>query len=133
MEEFLIVLFQFIFEVVLQVLAELPWDFYVGARERRNEESSDKFGWAVVSLLMGGAVGVLSLWVRPNTSIKHSEARLAYLFLAPPCSAWVSLWVARFLARRGRPWIEPGLHATCAFCFALVLTVLRFTYAHRPS
>jgi hypothetical protein len=27
----------------------------------------------------------------------------------------------------------PRLHAICAFCFALVLTVVRFTYAQRPN
>ena len=32
MEELLIVIFQFIFEILLQVLAELPWDLFLGSR-----------------------------------------------------------------------------------------------------
>ena len=133
MEEILIAAFQFFFEVVLQVLAELPWDWFVGSRESKRDQSSKKLGWIVVSLFMGGAVGLLSILVRPNTSIRSSALRMAYLGFAPPCSAWISWLVARWLAGRGRPWIQPRLHAICAFCFALVLTALRFAYTHRPN
>ena len=88
--------------------------------------------WIIISLGMGCAVGLISLFLRPGTSIKHSEWRVAYLILAPPFSAWISFALARRLARRGRTWMNPSLHAICAFCFALALTVLRFAYAHRP-
>ena len=133
MEEILIAIFQFLFEVVLQVLAELPLDLYVGSRESKRDQSSRKYQWIFVSLVMGGAVGAVSLLVRPNTSIKSSTARIAYLVLAPPVSAWLSFVLARLFVGRGRSWIQPRLHAICAFCFALVLTVVRFTYAQRPN
>lgn len=132
MEELLIAIFQFFFEVVLQTLMELPWDICVSSRESRRNQSPNKFQWLFLSLLMGGAVGSISLWIWPNTAMRSSGLRLAYLLLAPPCSAWISFLVARCLAHRSRPWIQPGLHAQCAFCFTLVLTVVRFTYAHRP-
>ena len=133
MEEILIALFQFFFEVVLQILAELPWDIFVGLRESKRDQPSRNGGWILVSLLMGGAVGAVSLLVRPQTSIRSSAARIGYLILAPPLSAWISFLLARVLVSRGRSWVEPQLHARCAFCFALVLTVVRFTYAQRPS
>lgn len=132
MEEILIAVFQFLFEVVLQVLAEWPWDYFLGSREFRDDQWSRKMQWIIISVGMGCAVGLISLFLRPATSIRHSEWRVAYLILAPPCSAWISFTVARRLALRGRTWIHPRLHAICAFCFALALTVLRFTYARRP-
>jgi hypothetical protein len=132
MEEFLIAIFQFLFEVVLQSLFELPWDWFVGSRELRLDQSSKNYHWVVGSLLMGGAVGVISLFVRPNTTIQSSSFRVLYLVFAPVFSAMISLLIARFFSSRGRPWIQPRLHTICTFCFTVVVTVLRFTYAHRP-
>ncbi len=133
MEDILIIVFQFIFEVVLQVLAELPWDLFVGSREFKREQSPNTFQWIFVSLIFGGAVGAISLALRPDTFLKSAAARIAYLLLAPFISAWSAFVLARFFVGQGRTWINPRLHAICAFCFALVLTVVRFTYAHRPS
>ena len=132
MEEFLIAIFQFLFEVVLQSLAELPWDWFVGRRELGGNQSSKKFQWIVASLLMGGGVGVISLLIRPNTSIRSSSFRVLYLICAPPFSALISYILARFVSGRERPWVQPRLQTICAFCFTLVLTILRFTYAQRP-
>lgn len=133
MEEFLIIVFQFFFEVVLQVLAELPWDLFVGSREFRQEQSSNTIQWIFVSLVLGGAVGALSLMVRPDTFLKHGMTRIAYLILTPVISAWFAFNLSRAFVSRGRSWIDPRLHAICAFSFALILTVVRFTYAHRAS
>jgi hypothetical protein len=133
MEEFLVLVFQLIFEVVVQVLAELPFDLFVGSREFKRDQSSKEFEWILVSLVMGGVVGVISLLVRPNTLLKSGTARIAYLILAPLISAWCSFGLSQLLAGRGRNWITPKRHAICAFCFALVLTVVRFTYAHRAG
>jgi hypothetical protein len=75
MEEILIAIFQFLFEVVLQVIAELPLDLYVGSRESKRDQSTRKYEWIFVSLLMGGAVGGVSLLVRP----KEIAPRLTFL------------------------------------------------------
>ena len=133
MEDLLIIIFQFVFEVVLQVLAELPWDLFIGSSESRSDQSSNKLKWVFVSLALGGAVGAGSLVVRPDTFLKSATGRIAYLILAAPISAWCALVLARAFVERGRTWINPRLHAICAFSFALVLTIVRFTYAHRPT
>ncbi len=133
MEEILIIVFQFLFEVVLQILAELPWDLFLSSRGRSIEPSSDESLWITLSFLLGGAVAMASLYLRPNTYLKHSSTRIAYLVFAPVCSAGVSFLLARYNAKRTPSYYSPKLHATCAFCFALVLTVVRFTYAHRPK
>ena len=133
MEELLIFFFQFFIEVVLQVLLELPWDIFIGERESSGEQSFNKWQWAFASLICGALAAAAVMWFHPDTYIKSSGVRIAYLFLAPPVSALFSRMIARRFARKGRVWVEPNLHALCAFCFSLALTVLRFTYAHRPT
>ena len=73
MEELLIALFQFFFEVVLQILAELPWDIFIGVRESKGDQSSRNGGWILVRLLMGGAVGAVSLLVRPKHPLDRAR------------------------------------------------------------
>lgn len=131
MEELLLILFHFLFEVVLQILIELPFDWLVGMRESRAPQDSSSGRWYFISLLLGGAVGALSLWVFPDSFIKSSGGRVAYLVFAPLISAGCVLLLSRFRVARSKDWINPRLHALCAFWFALVLTIIRFTYVHR--
>ena len=133
MEEIIILIFQFLFEVVIQILAELPWDWFIDSREHKSDEVPAHWKWATGSLVMGAVVGFVSLGLHSDTFIKTSGARIAYLVLAPPFSAWISLMLSRRMVRRGRKWVGPNLHALCSFCFALALTIIRFTYTHRPS
>jgi len=132
MEELLIFIFQFFFEIVLQVLLELPFDLFVGSRESKRDQSSRMFQWSVVGLVLGGVAGGISLFIFPQTFIKTSQWRIVYLIVAPTISAVFSFVLARAFVAKGKHWIDPKLHAVCALCFALVLTVLRFTYAQRP-
>ncbi|CAN5662108.1 hypothetical protein BH11VER1_BH11VER1_36720 [soil metagenome] len=131
MEEILLILFHFLFEVVLQILIELPFDWFVSMRESKVPQDSKSGRWFFFSILLGGSVGALSLWVFPNTFIKSNGGRLAYLFLAPVISAACSLLLSRARVARSKDWVNPRLHAICAFWFALMLTIIRFTYAHR--
>lgn len=133
MEEILVLLFEFIFEVLLQILVELPWDLFLGSRESKQEQIRPALAWGLWSALIGAGVGGLSLLIHPGTFIKSSGARIAYLVLAPLLSALVSWQLSQSFVRRGREWITPRLHAICAFWFALTLTVIRFTYAHRQG
>ncbi|MEY4483106.1 MAG: hypothetical protein RL693_558 [Verrucomicrobiota bacterium] len=131
MEELLLILFHVLFEVVLQILIELPFDWFVGMRESKAPQDSRPGQWYFVSILLGGGVGVLSLWVFPNSFIKSSGGRIAYLVFAPLISAGCALLLSRIRVARSKDWINPRLHALCAFWFALVLTIIRFTYVHR--
>lgn len=130
MEELLVLIFEFLLEVVAQILLELPWDSFVGSRERKYDDTPSAWVWGFWSLVIGVAIGGLSLWLHPDTFIKSSGARIAYLILAPLLSALVSWELSQRFVRRGRQWITPRLHAICAFCFALGLTVIRSAYAH---
>jgi len=111
----------------------LPWDLFIGSSESRSDKSSNNLEWIFVSLALGGAAGAVSLVVRPDTFLKSATSRIAYLILAAPISAGCAFVLARVFVERGRTWINPRLHAICALSFAVVLTIIRFTYAHRPS
>jgi hypothetical protein len=131
MEEFLIFLLQFLFEVVAQFLCELPWDWFVGSREWRLEAPSGSWEWACTSFLIGTGFGIISLALRPTTAIHSAAGRIAYLLLAAPISGLLSRWFAAVIRDCGRAWIDPRRHAVCAFSFTLAMTLIRFAYAHR--
>ena len=58
--------------------------------------------------------------------LKCAPGRLAYLFLAPPISAWCAFVLARAFVGRDRTRISHRLHAICAFCCAFLLAIVRF-------
>ena len=132
MEELLIVIFQFTFEILLQVLAELPWDLFLGSRQTTSTPQSNSGLWIVLSLIAGGSIGGLSLFVFPTALLHWRSARMANLIVAPTVSALASLYFSRsFTARRGNR-SNPNIRAICAACFTFALAIIRFTYASRP-
>jgi len=134
MEDLLVALFQFFFEVILQILVQLPWDFSLGQTEKKSvlyHDEPNYIFWLFVSLLAGVALGGASLLAHPHTIITHSWARVAYLFLAP-ISAWLfSYFFSKYGILKKTPEANPKWHAACLFLFSLGLTVIRFTYADR--
>lgn len=132
MEEILLIILHFLFEVVLQILVELPFDWFVGMRESKASQDSRPGRWYFVSILLGGAIGALSLWLFPNSLIQSSAGRVAYLVCAPVISAACALLLSRFRVSRSKDWINPRLHAWCAFWFTLALILIRFIYGHTP-
>ena len=134
MEELLIAIFQLVLEILAQVLVELPWDFSLGAGERRAGAAgteSNYWAWGLGSLVVGAAAGGLSLLIVPHTLIRSSQFRIAYLFLAPITSVLVSFFISKLRRSESRPWNRPGMHGLCAFLFAVAMTVIRFAYAKR--
>ena len=132
MEELLIAILQMAFEIILQILIQFPWDFGLSFSERRAtdmERDPNYAIWIFGSLLMGASIGGISLLGFPHTFLTHSWARIAYLFLAPLLSGFISYFLAK-----NKPSIDlltnrPRMHALCLFLFSLGITVIRFTYA----
>jgi hypothetical protein len=127
-EDLLIILLQFFFEVVLQVLAELPWDLFVGTRHKSSSHEAGPGTWIFLSLAAGAGAGGISLLLFPTTLLHSSTARMANLIVAPVVSGVVSygFWrKKRFLADR-------EMRAVYAGCFTFGLAVIRFAYAARP-
>ena len=131
MEDLLIVIFQFFFEMVLQVLAELPWDVWVGSRQSAVHCEPGPGLWIVLSLIAGGCVGGASLLIFPTTLLHWGSARMANLVVAPFTSAFVSHSLSRWSRSRRGNEPYPKIRTVCAACFTFALAVIRFTYATR--
>jgi hypothetical protein len=132
MEDLLIVILQFFFEVLLQVLAELPWDLFVGSRQKSTDWEAGPGAWIFLSLAAGAGIGGISLLVFPTTLLHSSRARMANLIVAPAISGLVSFsfWRARKGVKVNRS--DAEMRAVYAACFTFGLAVIRFAYAGRP-
>ena len=133
MEEFLVILLQFVFEVLLQALAELPWDAFIGTGSSRSGGSEAYDGlWIVLSLIAGAALGGASLLLFPTTLLHWGGLRMANLVVAPAVSAYISLFFTRRRSAETTPRTNGTTRAVCAACFTFALAIVRFTYAARP-
>lgn len=130
MEELLVILCQFFFEVVLQVLAELPWELITSNRKPPNPNGPAL--WVILSLLAGAGVGGLSLIFFPTTLLHSPTARLDNLLVAPALSAFASFSFATFRPTLAPNPSNPKSRALYAACFTFALAIIRFTYATRP-
>ena len=132
MEELLVLILQFFFEVIFQVLLEWPWDEILKSRKNGSNSESHLGLWIVLSFFAGAFVGLASLIALPNTLLHSGTARMANLVVAPTISALVPLLLSRSSKRRGGNRPSPKTRAICAACFTFALAIIRFTYAGRP-
>ncbi|HAM73347.1 MAG TPA: hypothetical protein DCM86_17070 [Verrucomicrobiales bacterium] len=132
MEDLIIFLIQFFLEVVLQILAELPWDWILRWREVDNPAKGPGPAW--MSVTLGAGLGFVSLWILPRSLISSALGRIVHLFLSPLVCAGAALLLASIRrARSSTPQPDIWLHAKCALWFAIGLTTVRFAYVHRPA
>ena len=129
MEDLLVLILQFIFEVLLEVLAELPWDLFIGSREPSVPHEAGPGLWIFLSLAAGAGIGGLSLLFFPTTLLHWGGARMANLLAAPAISALVSIG----FSRRTSGTQTHNVRAFCAASFTFALAVIRFTFASRPQ
>lgn len=128
MEELLIVVIQFLFEFVLNVLGNLPFDL---PSKNRTTPEPESIALPCFLWFCGGcALAGISLLVFKHTFITVAPLRLVNLALAPLVSAYISQAIA---ARRAtaNPFIIPRNHFWQALWFTLGLVLIRFAYATR--
>ena len=128
MEEFLIVLIQFIVEFFFNIVAEIPFDW--PSRNRKTPEPERIAGWCFGWLLLGGFIAWGSTFVFSPTFISIPALRIANLVLSPIASGLLSLFIARHRAHTN-PNIVPRNHFWQAFWFTIGLVAIRFAYASR--
>lgn len=129
MEELLVLILQFLFEFVLNVLGNLPFDW-----PSRNRATPERERIAAVCALWfaGGCVlAGISLLIFPRSLVPTPALRMLNLLLAPVAAAFLSQAIARRRARRN-PNIVPRNHFWQAFWYTSGLTLIRFMYTTRP-
>lgn len=125
MEEMLTVIIQFVLELLLEVLANLPFDW--PSRKRSEPESGNTLLHSLPWCGGGALLGGLSLLLLPHSLIRLPALRIANLLLAPPLSGAVSWWLTQQRSR-GNANLLPRYHFWRAFSFTLGLVAVRFAY-----
>jgi hypothetical protein len=127
-EDFIVILIQFVVEFVFNVLANLPFDW--PSRNRATPEPASMTGIYLLWLVLGGSLAAISLLVVPRTFIVLQALRIANLVLAPAAAGLLSFAIARRRAQ-SNPFIVPRHHGWQAVWFTLGLVSIRFAYAIR--
>jgi hypothetical protein len=134
-EELLILLLQFVFELLFDILVWFPWDIFLWWREDKTPPGlrlSDNWLVPLAGVVLGGILGGLSLVVVPTTILRHEAARLLNLVATPLLSGSLARALSKRRVRSGRS-SDPRLHFWFAFAFSIMFLVVRFTWAHRAG
>lgn len=128
MEELLVVVIQFVIEFIVDVVANIPFDW--PSRNRTTPERESVVGECVLWPLLGAALAGASLLIFPRTMIGLPTLRIVNAALAPFASAFLSFLIAQRRAQNN-PNLIPRNHFWRAFWFTTGLVIIRFAYAAR--
>ena len=124
MEELLIAIVQFLFEVFLQSLVSVPFDFC----PRRDYPDLDRVWLTVIAFAVGVACGAGSIALVPHSYLHQPWLRIASL-IASPFLAGAIAWCVAELRISYKPFLVSRHHFWYAFTFTLGLSLVRFAYA----
>lgn len=130
MEEALILILQFIAEVLFQAFGSQLLDFSLFWRKEPSSQASVLIGIFLSLFVIGGFLGWLSLFPLHHTLLPWGWLRMANLIVGPVSSGYVSWLIARWHQKKN-PDVHPWFHAAVAavICFGFVL--FRFTFGER--
>lgn len=126
MEEILVIIIQFLFEVILNSIMNIPFDW--PSKNRLTAEPGSIWLTCLLWFLGASLLGWVSLIFFKHTLIAISGLRIANLILAPLLSAFISKVIASKRAENNQ-FIVPNNHYWQAFWFTLGFTMVRFAYA----
>jgi len=127
MEELLLLLFQ----AVLELFINIPWDCLWYGETRSNSGDSRAFWIGAWSFLIGAALGGASLLLFPDVISKQSWLRIFLLFFSPVFAGSTGYLVARSRSI-SRPYVVPLHHFWWSFLFTFGYVMIRFAYADKP-
>jgi hypothetical protein len=128
-EDLLIVLIQFLIEVIGQALISIPFDCACRVRDKPERNA---VLISALFLVVGGAVGWISLAFVPGL-VRNPALRVATLFLSPVLAGVFGYYIARWQSRSRNPLLVPRYHFWYAFSFTLGLAAVRFAYSKHAA
>lgn len=128
MEELLVVVLQFLFELILNVLGHVPLDW--PSKKRKTPEAESIAFFCFLWLAGGCAVGGLSLLAFDYALLQPAWLRIANLALSPIASGLLARAIAEH-RHRSNPMLVPRNHFWYGFWFSLGVALVRFIYAAR--
>src|SRR4051812_44310527 len=128
MEEILVVLIQFLIEVIGQAIVQIPFDCACRLRESREQHA---VAMSTLFLVVGGMVGVMSVAFLPGTLIQIPALRILNLGVTPLLGGAIGYRIAKWQAETRNPNVVPRYHFWYAFFFTLALAAVRLVYAKR--
>jgi hypothetical protein len=127
-EEIIIILIQFLVEVIGQALIQIPFDCTIRQRDESNDQP---IVIAFAALCLGGLVGWFSLMLLPGTLIHSQTLRVINMFVTPFVGGAIGYFIAKWQYRTRNPDLIPSYHFWYAFFFSLGLAAIRLAY-HTP-
>lgn len=134
MEEIIILIIQGIVEFLFEFFSYLPWDWW--SYDWYSDEREDRHGsfvWTlIISLVIGGVLGWLSIYIFPTVLVKWGWLRIALLFISPLGSGMMARTMTQLRAENNKN-IDANAHFWISLCFSVGLVWIRFAFAHRPA
>ncbi|MCX6875107.1 MAG: hypothetical protein NTW21_15045 [Verrucomicrobia bacterium] len=121
------VLFEFLAEVVLQVIVEALFELGLQSLSAPFRRKPSPWLATLGYTILGAVAGGLSLWVFPTRFIAAPAGRLANLVLTPLAAGAVMAALGAWRRRRDQDLIRLDRFAF-GFLFALAMTLVRFAY-----
>jgi len=124
-EEILVAIIHFIFELVMEVLLNFPFD--LPSKNRSSPEPETIWPVCIMWFVCAFLLGLASLYFFKHSLINNPSLRIANLVLAPLISACLSQKIAAHRAQKNH-FIVPRNHYWQAFWFTLSFTMVRYAY-----
>lgn len=125
MEEVLVLFIQLLVELLFNSMVSIPFDIFFSGYTPGTRAT----GCALTCLFMliGAALGGLSLLVMPHLMITNPTLRIVNLVLSPILAGLLAMLVARFRGVQKEEWS----HFWHSFWFTLLFASIRLAYCQR--
>ena len=133
MEFFLEIALQVFFEFLMQIFGEVISEIGIRSVTEVFERKPVRNPWfaGLGYLLLGSAVGGISLLFARSTLIHNSTLRFINLFLTPLLAGLVMALIGRLREQKGQQVVRLD-RFTYGFIFAFGMALIRFFFAARP-
>jgi len=125
MVELLVVVIQFLIEVVGQALISIPFDCGCRVREKPEHHA---VGISFLFLVVGGMIGWVSTAFVPAL-VRAPNLRIATLIASPLLAGVIGYSIAKWQSESRNPLIVPKHHFWYTLSFTFGLACVRFAYA----